>query len=345
MKRGGLTYKSAGVDIAAGDKATATIKKLVRSTFNPNVLREIGSFGSFYAADFAGYRRPVLISSADGVGTKLKIAFMADKHDTVGEDLVNHCVNDIMVQGAKPLYFLDYFGTGKLKSGVMEQVITGLARGCKANKCALIGGETAEMPGFYQRGEYDLAGFIVGVVGKGEIIDGSRIKPGDVLIGLESSGLHTNGFSLVRKLLFDRLKYRLSRRIPELGCTLAEELLRVHRSYFKVVSKLVNDVKVKGMAHITGGGISGNLVRILPRGCRADVDRASWQVPPLFTLIQRLGSVDTDEMFRTFNMGIGMIVVVGRKDVDNALRLLKRGRVPAYVLGEISKGTKRVRLV
>ncbi len=339
-----LTYKGAGVDISSGDRAKKTIGKLVKSTFNQNVLSEIGAFGGLFSARFPGYKNPVLISSADGVGTKLKIAFMMGKHDTVGEDLVNHCVNDILVHGATPLYFLDYFGTGKLRAGVVENVITGLSRGCSANGCALIGGETAEMPGFYQRGEYDLAGFIVGVIEKEKIIDGSRIKPGDVIIGLESSGLHTNGYSLVRKLFFDHLGYKPSRKVPELGCSLGQELLRVHRSYFSVISKLLQRVKIRGLAHITGGGIPGNLVRILPSGCRADIDTTSWTPLPIFELISKLGRVTNDEMSRTFNMGIGMTVVLAAGDVDKALRHFKRHKLPATVIGGIASGARRVTL-
>lgn len=339
-----LTYKDAGVDISGGDRAKKAIGKLVKSTYNKSVLSEIGAFGGLFSARFPGYKNPVLISSADGVGTKLKIAFMMDKHDTVGEDLVNHCVNDILVHGATPLYFLDYFGTGKLKTGVVEKVVSGLARGCSANKCALIGGETAEMPGFYQRGEYDLAGFIVGVIEKAKIIDGSVTRPGNVIIGLESSGLHTNGYSLVRKLFFDHLRYKPSRKIPELGCTLGQELLRVHRSYFGVIGRLLQRVKVRGLAHITGGGIPGNLVRILPSGCRADIDIAGWTPLPIFNLIAKLGRVTSDEMFRTFNMGIGMTVVLDSGDVDKALRLFKRHKLPATVIGEIVSGARRVTL-
>jgi phosphoribosylformylglycinamidine cyclo-ligase len=337
-----LTYSEAGVDISTGDQATKKIGRLVESTYNKNVLSEIGAFGALFSAKFPEYKNPVLISSADGVGTKLKIAFMMDKHDTVGEDLVNHCVNDILVHGAVPLYFLDYFGTGKLKTGVVEKVISGLARSCAANKCALIGGETAEMPGFYQRGEYDLAGFIVGVVDRKKIVDGSGIRPGQVIIGLESSGLHTNGYSLVRKLFFDHLRYKPSRKIPELGCTLGAELLRVHRSYFGVISRLLQRVKVRGLAHITGGGIPGNLVRILPRGCRADINTASWTPSPIFELIAKLGRVANDEMFRTFNMGIGMTVVLASDDVDRALRLFRRHRLSATVIGEVVSGARRV---
>ncbi|MCK4856373.1 MAG: phosphoribosylformylglycinamidine cyclo-ligase [candidate division Zixibacteria bacterium] len=337
-----LTYKDAGVDIDSGNQATARIKKLVKSTYNKKVLSEVGAFGGFYSGRFAGYKKPVLISSADGVGTKLKLAFMTGIHDTIGEDLVNHCTNDILVHGALPLYFLDYFATGKLKPGVVEQVITGLARGCKNNNCSLIGGEIAEMPGFYRRAEYDLAGFIVGIVDRSRIIDGGKIKPGHVIIGLESSGLHTNGYSLVRKLFFDRLKYPPSRRIPELGGTLAEELLKVHRSYLKVIKRLLVVVSIKGLAHITGGGIPGNLVRILPAGCRAVVDTAGWQRGAIFDLIQKLGSVDDNEMYRTFNMGIGMIVVCGKKDADRVIRLCRRNDVTANVVGEIVKGGRQV---
>lgn len=344
MKSDKMTYKDAGVDIDLADGATEDIKKMVRQTFGPQVLRDVGSFGSFYAARFAGIKSPVLISSADGVGTKLKVAFKAGIHDTVGEDLVNHCVDDILVHGAKPLYFLDYFGTGKLEKATVTSVISGLARGCSANGCALIGGETAEMPGFYSQGEYDLAGFIVGVVDRSKIIDGRKIKPGDVILGMPSNGLHTNGYSLVRALFFDRLRWRPTRRVPELGCTLAAELLRVHRSYLKAVQALIRTVTVKGLAHITGGGIPGNLSRILPQQCRANIETAAWERPAIFELIQKLGRVDSDEMYRAFNMGLGMLAVVGSRSVDKAQRLLQKQDVESVVVGEITKGKREVRL-
>lgn len=344
MKRDKLTYRDSGVDIDLAESATDRIKELVRTTFNSRVLRDVGSFGSFYAARFAGLKSPVLVSSADGVGTKLKVAFAADTHDTVGEDLVNHCVNDILVQGAQPLYFLDYFGTGKLRADTVVDVIAGLARGCRNNGCALVGGETAEMPGFYSQDEYDLAGFIVGVVERSKIIDGRKIKPGDVILGLPSNGLHTNGYSLVRALFFERLRWRPTRRVPELGCTLSAELLRVHRSYLKAVQQLLRTVTVKGLAHITGGGIPGNLARILPDGVAARIDSSAWERPAIFQLIQKLGRVETMEMFRTFNMGLGMLIVLGPRNVDKARRVLDKLEMTANVVGEIIAGDREVRI-
>lgn len=342
MKSTGLAYKEAGVDIASGDEATARIKKLVRKTYTPAVLNGIGGFGGLFDGRFKGMKSPVLVSSADGVGTKLKLAFMTGKHDTVGQDLVNHCVNDILVMGARPLYFLDYFATGKLSPGVVAEVVSGMATACKQNGCSLIGGETAEMPGFYQENEYDLAGFIVGVVDRKQIVDGKAIKPGDLIIGLESSGLHTNGYSLARKLFFESLEMKPTDLLPELKCTVAEALMAVHRSYLKPVSKLRSEVNVHGMAHITGGGIPGNLVRVLPNGCRAEIDLSCWQVPPLFAYMQRHGAVDEEDMFAAFNMGIGLMIVVSRKDVDNALRILTAQKSRAFVVGEIVKGKREV---
>ncbi len=339
-----MTYKDVGVDIDLADGTTNRIKELVRGTFNRRVLSEVGSFGSFFAADFKEFKKPVLISSADGVGTKLKVAFEAGVHDTVGEDLVNHCVGDIAVHGAQPLYFLDYFATGKLDAETVTSVISGLARGCRNNGCALIGGETAEMPGFYSQGEYDLAGFIVGVVDRSKIIDGRKIKAGDVIIGMPSNGLHTNGYSLVRALFFDRLRWQTTRRVPELGCELAAELLRVHRSYLNPVQALIRNLTVKGLAHITGGGIPGNLVRILPNGCQAEIDTTTWDRPAIFDLIQKLGRVDTDEMYRAFNMGLGMLAVVGPRSAGKALQVLQAQEIEARVIGEIKSGNCEVRL-
>jgi phosphoribosylformylglycinamidine cyclo-ligase len=341
----GLSYKEAGVDIASGDEATARIKKLVRKTYTPAVLNGIGGFGGLFDGRFKDMKSPVLVSSADGVGTKLKLAFMTGKHDTVGQDLVNHCVNDILVMGARPLYFLDYFATGKLSPGVVAEVVSGMATACKLNGCSLIGGETAEMPGFYRENEYDLAGFIVGVVDRKQIVDGSGIKPGDLIIGLESSGLHTNGFSLARKIFFETLNLQPGDRIPELNCSVAEALMAVHRSYLKPVTKLRSEVSVHGMAHITGGGIPGNLVRILPKNCRAQIDLSCWQVPPLFSYMQREGGIDEDDMFSAFNMGIGLMIVVTKKDADTALRLLSVPRAKAFVVGEIARGKREVVLL
>jgi phosphoribosylformylglycinamidine cyclo-ligase len=286
----------------------------------------------------------VLGSSTDSVGTKVKLAFMTGIHNTVGQDIVNHCTDDILVHGAHPLFFLDYYATGKLKPDTVAEVVSGMVRACKENGCALIGGETAEMPALYQAGEYDLAGFIVGVVDQKEIIDGKSIKPGDIVIGMASTGLHTNGFSLARKLFFDELQLKPSKHIDELGCTVAEALMAVHRSYLKPVMKLKESVTIHGLAHITGGGIPGNLVRILPKSCRAIIDKSAWQVPPLFHFIQKHGSVADKVMFETLNMGIGMMAVVDRKHADKALALLKKMRLDSYIVGEITKGERKVDL-
>jgi phosphoribosylformylglycinamidine cyclo-ligase len=344
VKSKSLTYKNSGVDIAKGNEAASHIKKLVKHTYNRNVLNEVGLFGGFYSGKFPGLRNPVLVSSTDSVGTKVKLAFMTGIHNTVGQDIVNHCVDDILVHGARPLFFLDYYATGKLEPAVVAEVVLGMVKACKENGCALIGGETAEMPALYQVGEYDLAGFIVGVVDKKEIIDGKKIKPGDVVIGMSSSGLHTNGFSLARKLFFDELKLKPSQHIDELGCTVAEALMAVHRSYLKPVMKLRESVAIHGLAHITGGGIPGNLVRILPKGCRAVIDKLTWPVPPLFHFIQKNGAVTASVMFDTFNMGIGMMAVVERKHGDKAMALLKKMRLDSYIVGEITKGERQVEL-
>src|SRR5581483_5370340 len=322
-------YREAGVDIDAGNETVRRIRSIARRTFTPGVLSDIGSFGGLYDVAAAGCRDPVLVSSADGVGTKLAVAFMTGRHDTVGADLVNHCVNDILVQGARPLFFLDYLATGRLQPEVAEQVIAGVGRACHENGCALIGGETAEMPGFYADGEYDLAGFIVGVVERSRIIDGRSVAPGDVLVGLRSAGLHTNGYSLARHVLFGRAGYRVEQFCPELGATLGGALLAPHRSYLASVGPLVEAGVVKAMAHITGGGITENLPRVLPAGCAAEVDRSAWEAPPIFRLIAERGSVAIEEMYRTFNMGIGMILVVAPGDGDRAIaQLRERGEDP-----------------
>jgi phosphoribosylformylglycinamidine cyclo-ligase len=337
-------YKIAGVDIDAGNETVRRIKRLARSTFTPGVLSEIGSFGGLFALDQERAANPVLVSSADGVGTKLKIAFMTGRHDTVGADLVNHCVNDILVQGARPLFFLDYLATGRLSPDVAEQIVAGMARACRDNGCALLGGETAEMPGFYADGEYDLAGFIVGLVDRDAVIDGRAIAPGDVLIGLPSSGLHTNGYSLARRVLFETCGWRADTIVPELGASLGEVLLRTHRSYLEPVRPLLDARLVKGMAHITGGGITENLPRTLPAGCAAEVDRRAWTVPPIFQLLAQRGAIPPDEMFRAFNMGVGLIVVCGPPDVDAALRSLAGGGEPeAFRLGTVVAGDRSVR--
>jgi phosphoribosylformylglycinamidine cyclo-ligase len=325
------TYKSAGVDIDAGEELVRRIKKPVRSTFTRNVLNDIGLFGAFYRADFKGTRRPVLVSSVDGVGTKLKIAVEMDRHDTVGQDLVNHCVNDILVCGAKPLYFMDYFAAGKLDPDTAEQVVLGFVKACRENGCALIGGETAEMPGVYAGKDYDIAGTIVGVVDEKKILDGSKVKKGDVLIGLPSTGLHTNGFSLARKVLLE--KFRLDEPFDKLGGTLGDALLAVHKSYLRSVHPLLSKFPIHGLSHITGGGIEGNTMRVVPKGRTLKVDWLAWQRPTLFRLIQEAGDVPESDMRRTFNLGIGMIVIAPPRAVDTLLRALKKEK--PVVVGEI----------
>lgn len=315
-----LTYKSSGVDIDAGDETVKRIKPLVRSTFNDKVLADIGLFGGFFDAKFDGYEHPILVSSVDGVGTKLKIAFISNVHNTVGQCLVNHCVNDILCCGAKPLFFLDYFATGKLDPTVAEQVIAGFVIACRENGCALIGGETAEMPSLYADGEYDMSGTIVGVVDKTKIVNGSSITAGDILIGLPSTGLHTNGYSLARAVFFP--EYKHDHYFDELGCSISEALLKVHRSYLKPILPLLDKGIVKGLSHITGGGIVGNTTRILPKNCSLDIDWQSWERLPIFDLMQKIGKIDDEEMRRAFNLGIGMILVVSEKNAQSALELL-----------------------
>ena len=339
----GARYRDAGVDIDAGNETVRRIKSLARGTFTPGVLSEIGSFGGLFRLDRERYQEPVLVSSADGVGTKLKVAFLTGRHDTVGADLVNHCVNDILVQGAEPLFFLDYLATGRLSPDVAEQVMTGVARGCRENGCALIGGETAEMPGFYADGEYDIAGFIVGVVEKSKLVDGKAIVPGDVLIGLPSAGLHTNGYSLARRVLFDIVGWKPDTMVPELGTTVGEALLAPHRSYLSTVTPLLDRQYVRGLAHITGGGITENLPRILPGGCAAEIDLHAWTVPPLFRLLQQRGQIAADEMFRVFNMGIGLIVACAAGDAERAIETLWRAGEPDAVrIGFVVSGDRRV---
>ncbi len=339
-----MDYRQSGVDIDAGNETVRRIRSLARGTFTPGVLSEIGSFGGLFALDTANLREPVLVSSADGVGTKLKVAFMTGRHDTIGADLVNHCVNDILVQGATPLFFLDYLATGRLSPDVAEQVVAGVARGCRENGCALIGGETAEMPGFYADGEYDIAGFIVGVVDRQAIIDGRGITPGDVLIGLPSSGLHTNGYSLARRVLFDVAGLSPTDVPPELGMSVGDALLTTHRSYLQSVSRLLDAGLVKGMAHITGGGITENLPRVLPEGCEAVIERGTWTVHPIFTLLQKAGSIPESEMFRAFNMGIGLILVCAPSDAELVLQTLQSaGEHGAALVGVIEAGAAGVR--
>jgi phosphoribosylformylglycinamidine cyclo-ligase len=343
MKAKTLTYKKAGVDIDEGDRFVDLITPLVRKTFRPGVMADIGSFGALFKLDTKRYRNPVLVSGTDGVGTKLKVAFMADKHDTVGIDLVAMCVNDILTSGAEPLFFLDYFATGKLKPERAADVVKGITAGCMESGCALVGGETAEMPGFYEKGEYDLSGFAVGVVDREKIIDGSRIRAGDALVGIASNGLHSNGYSLVRKVFFDLKKMKVGKYIPELRGSLGEELLRPTRIYVKAFNALQKRVDIKGMAHITGGGIPGNLPRIFPKGLAAVVDEASWPGQPIFPLIEKLGGVPHDDMRRTFNMGIGLVMAVEDKRQARVIDILKKSGYDAYLIGMMEKGTEGVR--
>lgn len=329
-----IRYKDAGVDINAADRALAKIKEHARKTFTRNVLTSIGSFGAGF--HLSGWTNPVLVSSADGVGTKLKVAILTGRHNTIGEDLVNHCVNDIMVQGATPLFFLDYLSLGRMDPVVVEQVVSGLARGCKANQCALIGGETAEMPGLYGSGDYDLAGFIVGAVERNRLITGSRIAAGDILIGLPSNGLHTNGYALARKLLFEEAGYKVDSMVPELGCSVADELLRVHRSYAQALRRLLEAQLVKGAAHITGGGISENLPRILPEGLVARIDTSAWEIPPVFTLLQKIGRIPPADFRRTFNLGVGMILAVSPLLQRAAEYVLTGAGEPFKVIGVVA---------
>ena len=339
-------YKSAGVDIDAGNEAVRRIRGLAKSTFTPGVLSDIGSFGGLFKLDRSRYEEPVLVSSADGVGTKLKVAFMTGRHDTVGGDLVNHCVNDILVQGAEPLFFLDYLATGRLEPAMAEQIIGGIARACRENGCALIGGETAEMPGFYQDGEYDIAGFIVGIVDRSRIIDGSGIVPGDVLIGLPSAGLHTNGYSLARRVFFEVAGWRVNTYVGELGKSAGDALLAPHRSYLNVLRPVIDRKWAKGLAHITGGGITENLPRILPSGCAAEIDTRSWKVPPIFRVLQQRGNIATDEMFRAFNMGIGLIIASARRDADRVINTIRTAGEPnACRVGSVIAGDRTVRYI
>jgi phosphoribosylformylglycinamidine cyclo-ligase len=337
-----MDYKQSGVDIEAGNEVVRRIRALARSTFTPGVLSEIGSFGGlFRLPQDAGDR--VLVASADGVGTKLKVAFLAGSHGTVGIDLVNHCVNDILVQGASPLFFLDYLATGRLRPDVAERVIDGMARACRENGCALLGGETAEMPGFYQDGEYDLAGFIVGIVDRARLIDGSRIAAGDALIALPSSGLHTNGYSLARRIVFDKLALSVDAFVAEIGGTVGEALLQPHRSYLRPIQPLLQAGLVKGMAHITGGGITENLPRSLPPNLAAEVNTRSWSMPPLFEWLRRAGQIPIDDMRRTFNLGVGLIVACSGGDTSRVLEMLRESGEQPWTIGRIVAGEREVR--
>jgi phosphoribosylformylglycinamidine cyclo-ligase len=337
-----VSYKDAGVSIDEGARAVGYIRGLAAKTFTKSVLTGIGSFGGGY--HLKGWKNPVLVSSIDGVGTKLKVAAMANRHGTVGQDLVNHCVNDIMVQGARPLFFLDYFAAGKLSAEVVRDVVSGMAAACQENGCALIGGETAEMPGMYAEGDYDLAGCIVGAVEKKRMITGESIRSGDVLLALPSTGLHTNGYSLARKLLFEVAGYRPETHIEELGTTVGEALLAVHRSYRKAIEALHGADLLKGAAHITGGGITENLPRVLPKGLAAEIDTKSWSIPPLFELMRKIGKVPEEDYRRTFNLGIGMILVVPKRKAAEAQKLLSKCKERAFVIGAIveSKAKRRV---
>jgi phosphoribosylformylglycinamidine cyclo-ligase len=334
-----MDYKAAGVDIDAGNETVRRIRGLARSTFTSGVLSDIGSFGGLFRLEPGRYRDVVLVASADGVGTKLKVAFLARRHHTIGVDLVNHCVNDILVQGAEPLFFLDYLATGQLSPVVAESIVGGIAAACRENGCALLGGETAEMPGFYGEGEYDVAGFIVGAVDRSRLITGRTIAVGDLLVGVPSSGLHTNGYSLARRVIFERLRVDVDSYIPELSTTVGEALLEPHRSYLPIVQPLLDGGRIKGMAHITGGGITDNLPRVLPHGTAALIDRSAWEVPPIFTWLQRSGSIPDEEMLRTFNMGVGLIIVTRRDQAEPLIdELAARGGHNACVIGEVVPG-------
>ncbi len=338
-----MRYADAGVSIEEADKAVASIKASVRTTFSKNVLTDIGSFGGGFL--LKGYKKPVLVSSADGVGTKIKVAFLTGRHDTIGEDLVNHCVNDIAVQGAEPLFFLDYFATGKLETPVFARVVTGLAKACRENGCALIGGETAEMPGLYQPGEYDLAGFIVGAVERKQMITGAAIRAGDIVLGLPSSGLHTNGYSLARKLLFEVAGYAPAHVPPELAIPVAEELLKVHKSYLKPIRALHAKNLLKGAAHITGGGLTDNIPRVLPKGLAVRIDTAAWPVLPVFELLRKIGDIPAGDYRRTFNLGIGMVLIVSRARLREAHQILDKLQENYYEIGHVIEKRSGARVV
>jgi len=337
-----ISYSDAGVDIDAATRATDKIKELARRTFNERTLSEIGSFGGMFDGAFPKLKQPVLVASADGVGTKLKIAFLAGIHNTVGRDLVNHCVNDILVQGARPLFFLDYIATGKLLPEVVASIVEGVANGCRENGCVLLGGETAEMPDFYATGEYDIAGFIVGVADREHVIDGSRIEPGDELLALPSVGLHTNGYSLARKLLLEVAGYDIQQHLDEIGTTVGAALLQPHVSYLKPLDSLLDSGRIKGLAHITGGGLTDNLPRVLPDGCAVEINKGSWPTLPIFELMQRIGKVTETEMYRTFNMGVGMVVVVSANDSSAVRAQLETQGTSVYHIGHVVSGNREV---
>jgi len=332
-------YASAGVDVDLGNRLKSHIQSLAKQTHGPCVLGRIGGFGGLFRAKFSGIREPVLVASIDGVGTKLKIAFAMNKHDTVGADLVNHCVNDVAVLGARPLFFLDYIGCEKLQPRAFDQLLRGFSRACRSAGCALIGGETAQMPGMYRKGEYDLAGCIVGVIDRARIIDGRKIKTGDIVLGLASNGLHTNGYSLARKILLKKMRLNVRSRLPGSAITVGEELLRVHKSYEPLLRKAPNGI-IKGLAHITGGGLIDNVPRILPENCDAVIETKSWRVPRIFKILQENGNLDAAEMYQVFNMGIGMVAVVSERDAQRAASILR-----AKQIGRIERGTGKTRLV
>ncbi|OGQ11613.1 MAG: phosphoribosylformylglycinamidine cyclo-ligase [Deltaproteobacteria bacterium RBG_19FT_COMBO_46_12] len=336
-----FSYKEAGVDIKKGDSFVQMIKPMVESTFRPEVLTKIGGFAGCVSLNLERYKKPILVSSTDGVGTKLKIAFMMDRHDTVGIDLVAMCVNDIVAIGARPLFLLDYLATSKLNTEIATKVLSGIVKGCVEAECSLVGGETAEMPGFYKEGEYDLAGFVVGIVENAQLIDGSGVTVGDKLIGIASSGLHSNGYSLVRKLLLEHYKMDMRKKIEEIGEVLGEELLRPTRIYVKTILNLTRDFSLGGIAHITGGGITGNLPRVIPKGCKAIVHKKTWDIPPIFPFLKEKGRLSEEEMFRTFNNGIGMVLIVRPKEVEDLLARLHSLGEKAFIIGEVGKTKKQ----
>ncbi len=345
-------YARAGVDIDLGNRMKATLPQLLASTHRREVMGKVGGFGGLFALNTRQLKQPILVSSVDGVGTKLKIAFAMDRHDTIGEDLVNHCVNDIAVLGAEPLFFLDYLGTGKLEPHVFTEIIKGFARGCAANRCALVGGETAQMPGFYQPGEYDVSGTIVGVVEKSRMLDGKAIRPGDVVIGLEASGLHTNGYSLARQIFFDQLKLKPTSRVAELGNTIGDEMLKVHVSYGMLVQSLLKKFNrdgqprvVKGLAHITGGGFVDNIPRVLPKKCDVVIRKGSWDMLPIFKMIEAKSGVPDDELYQVFNMGIGMTIIVPADKADAVLKFVRAQKHKAWFIGEVVKGSGLARVL
>ena len=351
-------YARAGVDIDLGNKVKSTLPGLLAATHRPGVLGKVGGFGGLFALDIGKYKQPVLVSSVDGVGTKLKLAFAMDRHDTIGQDLVNHCVNDIAVLGAEPLFFLDYLGTGKLEPRVFQQIIRGFARACAENRCALIGGETAQMPGFYRAGEYDLSGTIVGVVEKSRMLDGQAVRPGDSAIGLASSGLHTNGYSLARKIFFERMRLKPRSYVPELHNTIGNELLKVHVSYGPLIQKLLRKFNaapaigkraacpnIRALAHITGGGFVDNIPRVLPKGCDVVIRKGAWEMPPIFKLIQAKGGVAETELYQVFNMGIGMVVLVAADKTEEVLKSIRAQSRQAWLIGQVVKGRGAVRVV